>query len=181
MIQDRKSLRLYLNADRFALGKEGCSAFFTIDKVWRFEILLRKYEYFKNRHLLCESLFRIITGARLKALSYRLGFSIPVNCFGPGLRINHHGLLIVNSECKIGKWCDIHQGVNIGDNGEIIGGEYISRVPSLGNYVFIGPGSKIFGDITVGDEVRIGANSIVNKNVCSNMTVYGPILIANSI
>ncbi|MBO7467834.1 MAG: hypothetical protein J6T94_09165 [Bacteroidaceae bacterium] len=106
-------------------------------------------------------------------MSDHLGFSISANCFGPGLRINHFGLLIVNSQCHIGKWCDIHQGVNLGDNGEVVGGKYISAVPTIGDFCFIGPGAKIFGKITVGNEVRIGANCVVNKSIGDKMSVKG--------
>lgn len=48
----------------------------------------------------------------------KLGFVIPPNVFGGGLRINHFGNIVVNSEAKIGEWCDIHQGVNIGTDFE---------------------------------------------------------------
>lgn len=173
MIQDKATLKMYLAADRFALGKDGKSAIFTFDKVWRYQILLRKYEYYKNRNAGYEFIVRSFIKARLKSLSYRLGFSIPINCFGPGLRINHSGLLVVNSACKIGKWCDIHQGVNIGDNGGMADIAMSDCVPVIGDYCFIGPGAKLFGGIVIGNEVRIGANSVVTKNLEDGVTAYG--------
>ena len=173
MIQDKATLKMYLAADRFALGKEGKSAIFSFDKVWRYQILLRKYEYYKNRSVGYEFLAMAFTKVRLKSLSYRLGFSIPINCFGPGLRINHSGLLVVNSVCKIGKWCDIHQGVNIGDNGVIRDNTWSNSVPIIGDYCFIGPGAKLFGGIVIGNEVRIGANSVVTKDLEDGVTAYG--------
>jgi len=99
-----------------------------------------------------------------------LGFDIPVNVFGPGLRINHYGNIVVNARVKIGYWCDIHQGVNIGSNNSKNGG---ALVPEIGNNVWIGPGSKIFGDIVIADEVQIAANAVVNKNFESNTTIGG--------
>ncbi len=75
-----------------------------------------------------------------------------------GLRINHHGLIVVNAKAKIGEWCDIHQGVNIGQNIEN------DSVPIIGDNVWIGPGAKIFGKIEIGDNVMIGANAVVNKS-----------------
>ena len=90
------------------------------------------------------------------------------------MRINHHGLLIVNANARIGKWCDIHQGVNIGENGYIDdNGNAVSGVPVIGNYCFIGPGAKIFGKCNIGNYTRIGANAIVNKDVPDNHTAYG--------
>lgn len=63
---------------------------------------------------------------------------------------------MVNPNAKIGEWCDIHQGVNIGQNIED------DSVPTIGNNVWIGPGAKIFGRIKIGDNTMIGANSVVN-------------------
>jgi serine O-acetyltransferase len=40
--------------------------------------------------------------------------------------------------------------------------------PIIGNNVYIGPGSKLFGDITIADNVKIGANSVVNKSILQN-------------
>ena len=100
-------------------------------------------------------------------LGMKLGFDIPINVFGPGLRINHHGLIVINPLCRIGAFCDIHQGVNIGTNVEY------GSVPQIGNNVYIGPGAKLFGKITIGDQVMIGANSVVNKSFPDNVTIAG--------
>ncbi len=75
----------------------------------------------------------------------QLGFDIPIGVFGPGLRINHTGLLIVNKHAKIGAFCDIHQGVNIGQN------HHEKDVPTIGDHVWIGPGAKLFGDIYIAE------------------------------
>lgn len=89
----------------------------------------------------------------------KLGFSIPLNVFGPGLGIAHYGTIVVNGNAKIGANCRIHIAVNIGaSNGS-------KKAPKLGNNVYIGPGVKIFGDITVADNVVIGANAVVNKSI----------------
>ena len=79
--------------------------------------------------------------------------------FDAGLRINHYGLIVVNEHARIGKYCDIHQGVNIG-----MSGEHQDDVPVIGDNVWIGPGAKLFGKITIADECQIGANAVVNKS-----------------
>ena len=171
MITNRKMLHLYLDADKFALGINRRFPRPFLDSVWKYERALRFYEYHKN---VGNKLRRYIYSILLTIRGERLGFSISGNCFGPGLRINHHGLLIVNAQARIGKWCDIHQGVNIGENGYIDEyGNAVNEVPTIGDYCFIGPGAKIFGKCNIGNSTRIGANAVVNHDVPYNHTAYG--------
>jgi serine O-acetyltransferase len=104
----------------------------------------------------------------MKRLGYKLGLSIPLNVCGKGLSIAHTGSVIINPYAKIGDYCRIHSDVNIGTAAG-----FLSKAPIIGHCVYIGPGAKIFGDITIGDNVAIGANAVVNKNVPSSVTVAG--------
>lgn len=52
-----------------------------------------------------------------KHLSYKLGFTLYKNQFGPGLYIMHYGTIVVNPKCRIGDNCNINAGVNIGMGG----------------------------------------------------------------
>ena len=74
---------------------------------------------------------------------------------------------VIHSNSVIGDRCLIAQGVTIGRN---FGDE---KVPIIGNDVYVGAGSKIFGEITIGNNVIIGANSVVNKSIPDNCTVAG--------
>ena len=74
----------------------------------------------------------------MKFTASGLGFSIPINVFGPGLRINHYGLIVVNPKARVGAFCDIHQGVNIGE------GFGKDDVPEIGDRVYIGLGEPRF-------------------------------------
>lgn len=78
--------------------------------------------------------------------------------FGPGLRINHYGLIVVNPKARVGAFCDIHQGVNIGV------GFREDEVPEIGDHVYIGPGAKIYGRIRIADRIAVGANAVVNRS-----------------
>ena len=98
----------------------------------------------------------------------QLGFSIPINVFGPGLWIVHKGTIVVSSDAKIGKNCRIHVCVNIGKNP--LGNK---NAPVIGDNCYIGPGAKIFGDIRIGDNSIIGANAVVNKSFVSNSKLIG--------
>lgn len=175
MIKNKATLQLYLDADKFALGINRRFPRPFIDSIWKYQRTLRFYEYHKN---VGNRVRRFIYSLLLTIRGERLGFSISGNWFGLGLRINHYGLLIVNAKASIGKWCDIHQGVNIGENGYVDEhSNVINEVPSIGDYCFIGPGAKIFGKCKIGDNVRIGANSVVNKDVPSNSVCREPMQI----
>ncbi len=87
---------------------------------------------------------------------------------GKGLYIGHYGGIWIGP-VKIGKNCNLSQDVTIG-----IGGKGENRgVPELGSYIYIGPGAKIFGKIVIGDNVAIGANSVVSKSVPDNAVMVG--------
>jgi serine O-acetyltransferase len=88
------------------------------------------------------------------------GISIPAQAqVGKGLRIHHFGGIIIHSETVIGECCTIYHGVTLGDRGGWGG------APCIGNHVMIGAGAKILGDVTVGDNCRIGANAVVMTSI----------------
>lgn len=175
MISNRKDLKSYLEQDAKVMGLVINSlikkySFFYLNELWRFHVLLRKYEFLKNRKKNLYSFFLYqIARYRYKMICIKLGFSIPPNVLGPGCYIPHYGTIIINSNAKIGKNCLIHAGVVIGANG---GG---SKAPQIGDNVFIGPGSKIYGDIVIADNVYIGANSVVNKSFLEKNAVLAGI------
>ena len=79
--------------------------------------------------------------------------------------IFHHGFASMISAKVIGDDCHIYQQVTLG-NGK--GG-----TPVIGNRVTIYAGAKVIGGITIGDDVIIGANSVVNKNIPPHSVVVG--------
>lgn len=88
---------------------------------------------------------------------------------GPGLYIGHPYCITINAEAKIGKNCNIHKGVTIGqeNRGKRKG------APIIGDCVWIGVNSTIVGRITIGDDVLIAPNSYVNCDIPSHSIVYG--------
>lgn len=93
------------------------------------------------------------------------GIDIPKEAkIGKGLRIGHFGEIFISKGAVIGKNLDISQGVTIGMSGQ---GD--SRgVPVIGDNVYIAPGAKIFGKIKIGDNVKIGANAVIYKDIPDN-------------
>lgn len=164
MITSKKEYKQYIKADKNARGigdsfKEKLKQIIYTDPTWKFQKKLRKVEYYKNtKKGIFNKLYYIALLYRFKKISIKLGFSIPPNAFGPGLSIPHYGTIVVNSKAKIGKNCRIHVCVNIGASGGN------PEAPQIGDNVYIGPGSKIYGDIKIGNNIAIGANSSVGKS-----------------
>ena len=103
------------------------------------------------------------------------GISLPPEAeIGPGFYVGHFGTTIVNPRVRIGRNCNIANGVVIGSGGR---GEHLGQdregVPEIGDRVFIGPGAVIFGPIRIGDDAAIGANSVVHKSVPDRAVVSG--------
>ena len=88
---------------------------------------------------------------------------------GTGFFIDHGMGVVIGETAEIGNYVTLFQGVTLGGTGKERG----KRHPTLGNHVVVGAGAKILGGITIGDNVKIGANSVVLKNVAPNSTVIG--------
>ena len=167
MITNRKIYHQYIKQDLLAYDLTHISLFrYLSDERLRFQLRLRKVEYFYNtsKHNPLKKLLYFILQVINHRLEIRLGFTVPMNVFGPGLCLTHWGTIVVSANAKVGKNCRIHPSTCIGKH---------EGTPIIGNNVYIGPGAKIFGNITIGDNVAIGANSVVNKSIPANVTVGG--------
>ena len=81
-----------------------------------------------------------------------------------------HGMgVVIGETAEVGDNVTLFQGVTLGGTGKERG----KRHPTLGSHVVVGAGAKILGGITIGDNVKIGANSVVLKSVPPNSTVIG--------
>lgn len=114
MISTKEELKLYLKQDKQALAISRKFPIPFADEIWRFVIYLRKHEYYYNTN--SNKLMLFYYACRHHYLGVKLGFSIPINVFGAGLRIHHWGYITVNEKAKVGPNCQIFQGVNIGEN-----------------------------------------------------------------
>ena len=80
-------------------------------------------------------------------------------CVRARLCILHYGSIVVSRHARIGENCTLNSAVNIGVSPTSPG------APHIGNGVYIGPGAKLWNDITIADGVTIGANACVSKSV----------------
>lgn len=93
----------------------------------------------------------------------------PGATIGKGLFIDHGMGVVIGETCEIGDNVTIYQGVTLGGTGKDTG----KRHPTIGSHVLIGSGAKILGPFKVGDNSRIGAGSVVLREVPENCTVVG--------
>jgi serine O-acetyltransferase len=106
----------------------------------------------------------------IKGMSYLIFNSvIPYTCIiGAGSRFAYGGIgVVVHGKAVLGENVIIGQGVTIGRQLDPEG------VPVIGSNVYISAGARILGGITIGDNVIVGANSVVIRDVPSNCIVAG--------
>ena len=88
---------------------------------------------------------------------------------GKGVFIDHGMGVVIGETSEIGDRCLLYQGVTLGGTGKDCG----KRHPTLHENVVVGAGAKVLGAIHIGSNTRIGAGSVVVKNVERNSTVVG--------
>ena len=173
MIQTKQDLNYYLEKDRVAYHKPEKLKIkdrivwkFFPDNNYEFIKCLRKLEYHHNTG---GELFRLYYERKLAKLGCKTGIDMSVNIAGYGLHIVH-GKVVISSEASIGNDCKILSDVTIG-----IQGRYdIKGAPTIGDRVYIGSGARIIGNISVADDVVIGANAVVVKDITEpGITVAG--------
>jgi serine O-acetyltransferase len=114
-------------------------------------------------------LFSVVYRILFKFVQIVTGIELPCEVeIGSNFVIDHFGGIVISGYARFGNNCRIRNGVVIG----------LSRAddpcaPQFGSNVDIGAGAKVLGRITVGDNVRIGANAVVVRDVPSNSIAVG--------
>ena len=136
---------------------------------FRYTFWMRLSNHLRQKSLIlrpCHYLCRAI----LYRCGVRYGISIPYNTrIGPGLYIGHHGGIVVNDEVVIGRDCNLNHEVTIG----VKYGGRNPGVPVIGERVYLAPGCKVIGRIFLGDDVAVGANSVVVESVPNSGVAAG--------
>jgi serine O-acetyltransferase len=128
--------------------------------LWAFRI----YHWLWNCHLRTLARFmsqmaRFITGIEIH----------PAAQIGHRLFIDHGSGVVIGETTVVGDDVTLYQGVTLGGTGKEKG----KRHPTLANKVVVGTGAKILGNIRIGENSRVGANSVVLHDVPDNSTVVG--------
>ena len=127
-------------------------------------ILFRKVQFCRNKFI------KMILVSKLRLLSYKTEIQIlPGTRIGKGFYIEHFGRIIINKKAIIGKNVNIATGVVIGESfrGKKKGS------PIIGDEVWIGANSVIVGNIKIGNNVLIAPNAYVNFDVPNSSIVIG--------
>ncbi len=93
----------------------------------------------------------------------------PGASIGRRLFIDHGMGVVIGETSNVGDDVTLYQGVTLGGTGK----EQGKRHPTLGSGVVVGAGAKILGNITIGENCRVGAGSVVLRDVPDNSTIVG--------
>jgi serine O-acetyltransferase len=114
-------------------------------------------------------LLKLLGAISQKLIEILTGVELPNRAeIGGGFFMPHANGIIIHIDAKIGCNCNIGQQVTVG-----VGGSEVMGTPVIGDRAFLGPGAKIFGPIQIGDDVAIGANAVVLKDVPNHAVVAG--------
>lgn len=107
-------------------------------------------------------MLNLIYKVRRRKLSMKLGFSISLDDVGYGVVIPHYGTIVVGAGNRIGNYAVFHTSTCITQGKKVIGdGFYLST------------GAKVIRDVNIGDNVSVGANSLVNSDFENNCMIAG--------
>lgn len=146
---------------KYDINRNKCSP---LKKKWWILFCLRSEQ--SCVHVIPRRLF----AACKKILLFGSGCELPASAFrGGGVLIPHLNGIFINPSARLGSGCAIYHQVTIGagEKDETFG------APCLGDNVVVYAGAKVIGPISVGNDVVIGANAVVTKNIASDVTVVG--------
>jgi len=128
----------------------------------------------RQHHRLAHTLYRKRMRGLARLVSYMNRFLTGIEIhpgakIGEGLFIDHGMGVVIGETAEIGDNVTLHQGVTLGGTST----QRVKRHPTLGNEVTVGVGAQLIGNITIGDNSKVGAGSVVLNSVPPNATVVG--------
>ena len=127
-------------------------------------------KFFRRAQMSKGVIVRFLNRAFFKYYKDKAKVEIYWDCeIGAGLYLGHAYGITINPKARIGRNCNIHKGVTIGQENRGVR----KGTPVIGDEVWIGVNATIVGNIVVGNDVLIAPNSYVNCNIPSHSVVYG--------
>ena len=181
MIQSKQDLRFYIREDKkrnigaYKIGalKYIVCRLYGTDQIKAFRLLkaLRKLEYAKNvlrKRWVFGKLEYAVRQWHYHRLEERYDIAIGTNMVGYGFKLPHvvGGGIIINCN-SMGNYCSANVGVVVGNN------HAWNDRPVIGDNVGLTMGCKVYGGITIGNNVTVAPNSVVIKDVPDNCVVSG--------
>lgn len=174
MIKTKSDLLYYLSEDKKRYTKDwpvpNFKDYILHNEKWytyKYIIRLRYTEYYYNTGKKILFLYSMFL---LKRLGFKLKYQIELNTVGPGFIIYHTGDMVnTQKRCIIGKNFTMRPGC-VFANKYI---DYDSEPVIIGDNVTFGLGVKIIGSISIGNNVTVGANAVVTKDIPDNAIVGG--------
>lgn len=157
------NFKKYIESD---VNKWGEKKFLFFLPQFRFVYLKRKCEWWRKRNKIIFLFWRAI----YQRYKVKYLMDIPAKCvIGPGLKIEHIGGIVINPNAVLGNDISLLNNVLIGSESR---GKR-KGCPKIGNRVYIASGVVIVGNITIGNNVLIAANSFVNHDIPDDSIVIG--------
>ena len=131
---------------------------------------VKALSYYRVAHALYKRKFRLLSRMLSQRAKRLTGIEIhPAATLGEGIFIDHGAGVVIGETAEIGNNVTIYQGVTLGGTGKHTG----KRHPTIGNNVMISSGAKVLGPVKIGDFVKVGAGSVVLKDVPPHSTIVG--------
>jgi len=157
----RRDIRMILARDPAAKGAlEVLLCYSGQHAVWAYRL----------SHWLWQRNWRLLARWLSQVARFFTGIEIhPGATIGANFFIDHGMGVVIGETTEIGEEVTIYHGVTLGGTSLVHG----KRHPTLGDRVVVGAGAKLLGAITIGDDSRIGANSVVVKSAPANSVIVG--------
>lgn len=180
MISTRAQLKECIREDKKVMGFSNTGYFKMVlmgryyeVKLMKYIILIRKTELVENKYYKKRSFLNLVKYYFYRQYSiwksYKLGIYIAPNTIDYGLKLVHPGYIWIDKSSRIGKNCTILPRVLLGKKDPTV------QMPNIiiGDNCYIGTGVTILGPVTIGNNVTIGAGSVVTKDIPDNCVVAG--------
>ncbi|SNU03303.1 hypothetical protein SAMN06298211_101489 [Prevotellaceae bacterium MN60] len=168
-IQNRNQLKFYLMADRMMNRGHFRESFLTWfkkhflpDYIMLYLESMRKTSYYSHQKGLLNRLLGCFWKMKYYRIGIKLGFDIGCDVLGYGCVIGHAGTIVIGESNKIGSYAVLHTSTCIANSGTIIG-----------DGMYLAAGAIITKKVSLGNNIQIGANSLVNKSIESNDVMIG--------